>query len=162
MDAESFRLLYDQTAPGLRRYLRHAVADRAQADDIMQEAYFRILKAKVPPGMDASQQKNYLYKIATNLIRDERRMRRIEQIPETYEGQAVGPCSDTAQDVRSAFGQLKIKERNLLWLAYVEGFRHDEVAQIVDTTAGSVRPMLARAREKFVRIWKRGRYDTNG
>ncbi len=66
MDDESFRHLYDRTAIGLRKYLRHVVGDRSLADDIMQEAYFRILKATLPQGMDASQQKNYLYKIAAN------------------------------------------------------------------------------------------------
>jgi RNA polymerase sigma-70 factor, ECF subfamily len=155
MDEESFGQLYEETANSLRRYLRHVLGDRALADDIMQEAYFRMLKTHLPSNMDTMQQKSYLYKVATNLIRDQRTARRLEQLPEGYEPPTVAPLLDDARDVREAFGQLKVKERDLLWLAYVECFRHDEIAQLVNTTPPSIRPMLARARDKFRSILRR-------
>jgi RNA polymerase sigma-70 factor (ECF subfamily) len=151
MDDETFQQLYDGTAIGLRRYLRHVLGDRNVADEIAQEAYFRMLKAHLPAGMELAQQKSYLYRIATNLMHDQRSSRRLEQLPDGYEP-SVAPALDQAHDVREAFGQLKVKERDLLWLAYVECFRHDEIAKLVHTTPGSVRPMLARAREKLRKL----------
>jgi len=155
MDEESFRQLYDETARGLRSYLRHVLGDRALADDIFQEAYFRMFKTQLPPNMESKQQKSYLYKVATNLIRDQRAARRVQQLTEEHDMVNVAPIMDDARDVRRAFGQLKTKERDLLWLAYVECFRHDEIAQVVNTTPATIRPMLARARDKFRKILRR-------
>lgn len=151
MDQEAFQHFYEGTAAGLRRYLRHVLGDRDLADDIFQEAFFRMLKANLPAGMDFAHQKNYLYKIATNLMHDHRKARRFDSLPEGYESSVV-TAPDEVHDVQQAFGQLRMKERNLLWLAYVECYRHDEIAALVDTTTGSVRPMLARAREKLRRL----------
>jgi len=163
MDEETFRRLYEGTAKGLRGYLRHVLGSPALSDDIFQESYFRMLKAELPSNMDTVQQKNYLYKIATNLIRDHKTARMLEQLPVEHDLPAASHHPEETRDVREAFEQLKMKERDLLWLAYVDGFRHDEIARIVSTTPASVRPMLARAREKLRSILtRRGFGGTDG
>jgi RNA polymerase sigma-70 factor, ECF subfamily len=48
--------------------------------------------------------------------------------------------------------RLKPRERELLWLAYVEQFSHDEIASMVGAKSQSIRSMLARARESFARL----------
>ncbi|WP_031500197.1 RNA polymerase sigma factor [Bryobacter aggregatus] len=156
MDERSFQLLYDATAQGLHRYLRHVLGDSVLADDIAQEAYLRMLKVQVPTEMTLAQQKNYLYKIASNLVNDFRRSRRVEASIEKYEPSAA-PAADRIIEVRAAFGELKTRERDLLWLAYVECFSHKEIAEFVRTTPASVRPMLARAREKLRGLFSTGR-----
>ena len=159
MDEESFCAFYEQTARKLRSYLRSALRDEVTlADDILQECYFRFLKADLPIGMDEVWRRNYLYRIATNLIRDHRRSRRTESLPNEREYATHESSSDEARDIRQIFGRLKPKERDLLWLAYVEGFSHSEIAGMVQAGTTSIRPMLARARANFAGMLKRRGY----
>jgi RNA polymerase sigma factor (sigma-70 family) len=49
------------------------------------------------------------------------------------------------------FETLKTRQQTLLWLAYVEGFRHDEIAEVMDLNSRSVRVLLSRARAELAR-----------
>jgi|HubBroStandDraft_6_1064221.scaffolds.fasta_scaffold271235_2 RNA polymerase sigma-70 factor (ECF subfamily) len=159
MDEESFGAFYEQTARKLRSYLRSALRDDvALADDILQETYFRLLKADLPTGMDDVWRRNYLYRIATNLIRDHRRSHHMEPLPNEQECATCGNSFDEARDIRQIFDRLKPKERDLLWLAYVERFSHSEIAGMVQASTASIRPMLARARANFAGMLKRRGY----
>jgi len=40
----------------------------------------------------------------------------------------------------------------LLWLAYAEGFRHDEIAAITGLAPDGIRVLLSRARARFVAL----------
>src|SRR6266481_3281036 len=53
MDAAAFQVFYAKTAPGLRAYIRRASGNEALADDILQEAYLRFLRADLLPFSDA-------------------------------------------------------------------------------------------------------------
>ena len=44
------------------------------------------------------------------------------------------------------------QQRSLLWLAYVEGYRHDEIASMLKLREKSVRVLLYRARRKLSEI----------
>jgi RNA polymerase sigma-70 factor, ECF subfamily len=159
MDEEGFCVFYDQTARNLRAYLRSVLTDDLTlVDDILQESYFRFLKAALPVGMDPAWRKNYLYRIATNIVRDHRRSRQMEQLPPERECAALENSLEETNDIKDAFGRLKPKERDLLWLAYVECFSHQEIAGFLSAKTASIRPMLARARAKFADLLKRRGY----
>src|SRR5688500_1149566 len=68
MDEDAFRAFYDRTARGLWAYLARITGDRQAADDMLQECYYRLLRAKVAHD-DERHRKNYLFRIATNLAR---------------------------------------------------------------------------------------------
>jgi RNA polymerase sigma-70 factor (ECF subfamily) len=55
---------------------------------------------------------------------------------------------DSRLDVQAAMRQLKPRERELLWLAYVEGMSHAEIAAATGLGAMSIRILLYRARQK--------------
>lgn len=155
MDEESFHLLYKQTAPNLRAYLRSVLINPNVIDDLLQESYFRFLKAGLPAVMEPVHQKNYLYRIATNLVHDHRRAHKLETLHEEPPGVARVSSLDQAHDFGRAFDRLKPREREVLWLAYVECFDHREIAGILRVGTASIRPMLARARAKFADILRR-------
>jgi len=48
------------------------------------------------------------------------------------------------------------------WLAYVEGFTHHEIARLVGNAPASIRPLLARARDRFRRILDQCGYGDTG
>jgi RNA polymerase sigma-70 factor (ECF subfamily) len=62
--------------------------------------------------------------------------------------------------VRQAFRRLKDRERQLLWLAYVEGASHKEIADSTGLKAGSVRLLLFRARRKLADLIGRSPRDS--
>jgi RNA polymerase sigma-70 factor (ECF subfamily) len=151
MDDESFQAFYENTARPLWSYLSRVSGDTALADDLLQESYYRFLRAR-PQGMSDAHGKNYLFRIATNLLRDHWRR-----------GRAAGRLAsentpapeDTAErvhvqsDVGRAVERLKPRERELLWLAYVEGFSHKQIGETLGLKADSIRLLVFRARQKL-------------
>jgi RNA polymerase sigma-70 factor (ECF subfamily) len=146
-DQESFARFYRQTAPALRRYVTKLVNHGSVADDILQTAYCRMLRnAPVDPG----HQRAYLYKVAGTIVIDRARMLRRSQAFET-DLCVVQPASagaDHASELRHLMRHLTTRDWSLLWLAYAEGFDHDEIAAITGLASKSVRVLLSRARER--------------
>jgi RNA polymerase sigma-70 factor (ECF subfamily) len=146
MDERQFQALYAATARPIHAYLIGVTGQRDIADDVLQETYFRFLQ-RHPAGMPAAETRPYLFRIATNLLRDRWRTRQDAQWPEGFD-QSHSQDVDTQLDMRRALKALKPRERELLWLAYVEGMSHQEIATATGLAALSIRPLLFRARRK--------------
>jgi RNA polymerase sigma-70 factor, ECF subfamily len=156
MDEASFRLFYERSAPRLFAYLLRVSGERSLAEDLLQEAYCRFLASKLPH-MDEAAQQSYLFRIATNLMRDRWRRHRESPMPEKLpEPASSSPQLDRQLALRQAFQQLKIRERKLMWLAYVEGSNHKEIAEATGMRPASVRPLLFRARRKLANLIRTG------
>lgn len=155
MDEESFRAFYSRTARPLWSYLCRASGDPALADDFLQESYLRLLGARLPDAEDAHRRR-YLFRIATNLLRDHfRRTRRESTTVQDPRDDWRAPDSGLRSDVRNSLRHLKPKDRELLWLAYAEGYSHKEIADIMGFKAQSIRPLLFRARRRFAELLRR-------
>jgi RNA polymerase sigma-70 factor, ECF subfamily len=161
MDEAEFRAFYEKTAPPLRGYLRRVSGDSSVADDLLQESYLRLLRTPLAPSEEAHR-KHYLFRIATNLLRDHFRAtkRSFAPLPEIPSGANVAGDFELQSDLGQLLSELKPRERELLWLAYVEGYRHDEIAKFINCRAASIRPMLFRARARLAELlrargWKR-------
>jgi RNA polymerase sigma-70 factor, ECF subfamily len=164
MDEQTFRVFYEKTARPLWSYLSRISGNPAVADDLVQESYYRFLRADLKSS-DAAYQKNYLFRIGTNLARDHwRSLPRRERLEAQIEG-GLEAISDSARgddrtaehvqqrsDLGRALAQLKPRERELLWLAYVEGSSHKEIAEVVGLRSGSIRLLLFRARRKLADV----------
>jgi RNA polymerase sigma-70 factor (ECF subfamily) len=146
MDEQEFRGLHDATARPILAYLLGVTGRRDVAEDVLQETYCRFL-VRQPPPMDANETRRYLFRIATNLLRDRWRRRDDEPWQETAEDGFVVDV-DMQMDVRAAMRALNPRERELLWLAYVEGMNHAEIAAATGLRVMSVRMLLFRARRK--------------
>ena len=72
MTEDAFRAFYETTARPLRAYLARTARDPRLADDLLQESYFRFLRTGTKLEDDAHR-RNYLFRIATNLVRDQHR-----------------------------------------------------------------------------------------
>jgi RNA polymerase sigma-70 factor (ECF subfamily) len=153
MDEATFELFYKKTARPLWLYLHRVSGDAALAEDILQESFYRLLRAALA-NMDEAQMRAYLYKIATNLLRDYWRGRKREQkfLVENNPEKAAPPDPTENQDLTRALQALNLQERSLLWLAYVEGNEHREIAQILSLSEKSIRVLLFRARQKLAKL----------
>ncbi|HEX3683887.1 MAG TPA: RNA polymerase sigma factor [Bryobacteraceae bacterium] len=155
MDEETFRLFYNRTARPLRAYIGATLHDYSLADDIMQESFLRLLQAGLPAAIEEEHRKNYLFRIATNLMRDH--FRSVKNVPlgDSASGETLGEEIAQRQDMRRIMEELNPKQRELLWLAYVERFSHGEIAGMVGAKTESIRPMLARARHSLAELLRR-------
>lgn len=148
MDDAEFARLYAATSRQVWAFLRRSV-DTAEADDLLQEAYFRFLRSEKRVESD-EHAKNYLFRIAANLLRDLYRRRKVRAHAHEPEEEAVEPerASLARNELQIAFADLGDRDRQLLWLAHAEGFSHREIGEILDIKEASVRPMLFRARQR--------------
>jgi RNA polymerase sigma-70 factor (ECF subfamily) len=162
MDEERFKAFYERTSRPLWAYLSRLTNDRAAADDLVQESYYRMLRVKLPEVCEA-QLKSYLFRIATNLVRDEWRKRKTQPAAVLLEPEKMEAHGSHGQEhehravLEHAMGFLKPRERELLWLAYVEGSSHQEISEVCGLKTNSVRPLLLRARRKLASAL-RGRF----
>jgi RNA polymerase sigma-70 factor, ECF subfamily len=163
MGEEAFRTFYELTSRGLWAYLSRTSGDSRLADDLLHEAYYRLLRSNATFEND-DHRRNYLYRIATNLVRDDRRRPRTEAASGAEMEQA--PAADGAGgaevraaqrlDITRAMGQLKPRERSLLWLAYVQGCSYAEIAEVVGVRPSSLKSLLFRARRRFAAMLESG------
>jgi RNA polymerase sigma-70 factor, ECF subfamily len=166
MDAAAFQVFYAKTAPGLRGYIRRASGNESLADDILQESYLRFLRADLFQFRDAQFRgaqnevpradaplKAYLYKIASSLLVDHWRRVKRERRWSLWNFLGGEPVTNpkSESDAMRFFRRLKPQEQLLLWLAYVEGFEHREIAAALRLKEKSVRVVLFRARKKLAR-----------
>jgi RNA polymerase sigma-70 factor (ECF subfamily) len=163
MDEEAFRGFYDRTARPLWLYLRRVSGDGHAADDLLQDTYYRFLRAGAAHESEAHR-RNALFHIATNLLRDANR-RRLARAPigafgpgGSFDATDVTEPRDRAgqteqrTDVNRALSRLKPRERALLWLAYGHGSSHQEIAAALGVGTLSVKPLLFRARRKLAAL----------
>lgn len=153
IDETAFHRLYEQLAPGLRAYVLRICGEDDLAGDVVQDAFVKYLRTPIRE-MDEAATTAYLYRIATNLVNDHWRRRERER---KWNWKAIfrKPAEaklDLRGDMARQFGRLAPRERALLWLAYVEGFDHEEIARVLKVRPKSIRVMLFRARKKLRKL----------
>ncbi len=131
------------------------VGDVDQAEDIAQDAFVRLLDER-PDTPEA-----WLFTVAGNLAKnvvrgEHRRSRRLTLIAGSAgDGVAAGADRmtldlETARQVGSALDGLSDRDRTLLLLHH-DGVAYKELAEIIGVKASSIAPLLARARQRFLK-----------
>lgn len=145
-----FEAFYERTAAKLRGYLCKLSRDAATADEVLQEAFLRLLdgRAMDAPKTAESVRRAYLYRTATNLLRDRWRRQKVERNYWERENLSEGVSQTTSLslDMNSVFEKLSPQDRAALWLGYVEQLTHREMAEILGLKEQSVKVILFRAR----------------
>ncbi len=168
MDEEAFRGFYDRNARGVWAYLSRVTGDRQMADDLLQETFYRFLRAASTAQADRfdsdAHRRNSLYRIATNLATDARRRsftRPAASVTgddvERVAGQGTsggdhGIHTQQRTDVNRAMSQLRPRDRAMLWMAYAEGASHDEIAGVIGVQPSSMKLLLFRARRRMAKL----------
>jgi len=162
MEEEEFRAFYERTARPLWAYLSRVTGTRQEADDALQEAYYRFYRAGARHENE-SHRRNSLFQIATNVVRDAaRRAKHRNDVSLDEDSSAVDePASHlptperevaVRTDLARGMQQLEPMQRELLWLAYAQGASHEEIADMLGLRAVSIRTLLLRARRKLAGI----------
>ena len=150
LDERAFAACYQDNSRRLWSYLYRVTGKAADADDLVQEAFCRLLQAEVGALSD-EELRRYVFRIGSNLLAD--RWRRatqeaswLDRLRGTTEAHVEPEYDDS---VSREFAALKPRERALLWLAYVEGVSHEEIANALGLSRGSIKVLLSRARGRL-------------
>ena len=149
-----FDALFEAVYPALFRYCNRMTGDPDQAEDLAQEAFFRLLD-RGAQGTDAGL-RSWLFRVATNLARDrsrtwETRRRILSSVPPPESAPSPEKDLDRAEDarrVREALEVLTERDREMLLLRQ-EGFSYREIAEVSGVSHRSVGTILARALKRF-------------
>lgn len=158
-DEAAFDRLFLRWAGPLLRYLERMLGDEAVAEELVQETFFRVHRAR--QGYESRARfSTWLYRIATNLAINELkrpRRRHVHQEEEKADLRAVGLGVEEVVDSRrlgAEVGQelerLPERQRMALWLSAAEGHSYAEVALILETTEKSVKALVHRGRAALV------------
>ena len=156
MDSEQFAAFYERSARSLWAYLARVSRDPALADDLTQESFIRFLCSATHPEDGEIAARRYLFRIATNLLRDHWRRPQSSSLDEFPEEIFAARCGSSHSDSQAMLGpamaQLRPRDWQLLWLAYAEGYSHREIAEVTGLASASIRLLLFRARRKAARL----------
>jgi len=131
------------------------------ARDLTQEAFIRVYRAwrSFQPGTSFL---SWIYRIVTNLYRDELRRRKgrfqgeipEDNAPQEYGGEkplAVNPIDtylerQLSESLSKSLNALSPEQRQVLILADIEEYSYQEISEIMGCSIGTVRSRLHRAR----------------
>ncbi|PZR58452.1 MAG: RNA polymerase sigma factor SigE [Candidatus Meridianibacter frigidus] len=141
--------------------------NEADARDLTQDAFIRVYRAwrSFVPGTSFL---SWIYRIVTNLYRDELRRKKgrfQEEIPEDNAPQefggerplAVNPIDEyvegqLSEPLSRSLGMLSPDQRQVVILADIEEYSYQEIAEIMGCSIGTVRSRLHRARALLRRL----------
>jgi len=155
MDEARFEAFYRANAGSLWSYIYRMTGDPATADDLLQKAFYRFLRANPQMASD-DHLRRYLFRTATNLAFDHFRETKRERGREIVMDEAVSRDSaDLRHDMMRTFAELKPRERALLWLAHVEESEHADIAEALGVKTKSVKVLLFRARKRLADLLRK-------
>lgn len=145
--------------PRLRRFARSLARDAADADDLVQAALERALKARAQ-WQEGTRLDSWMYRIVRNSWIDEARARsrRAQTFVPEVAGAAVADHAHEAierraelRDVGRAMEALPAEQREVIALVLVEGLAYKEAAEILDIPMGTLTSRLTRGRQALMR-----------
>jgi RNA polymerase sigma-70 factor (ECF subfamily) len=149
--------LFRRAGPGAFRLALAITADPAAAEDVVQEAFLRVLGRKDALG-PADDLDGYLHRTARNAALDHLRRRKVavEKTEEAAlvlvrarEGAAGAGDGLDAAAVSRAVLDLPVEQREVVWLRVWEGLSFPEVAARVEAPLGTVHSRFRYAMERL-------------
>ena len=155
MNDEEFAAFYQRTARPVWAYLARVSRNPALADDLLQESYLRLLSVTGPLPEGEVACRRYLFRIASNLLRDHWRRPQALALDDLPEERIGAVRSTERMDSHRLLDQvlelLTPRQRQLVWLAYAEGLSHQQIAEVTGLGATSIRILLFRAKRKLAK-----------
>ncbi len=157
-DETAWRMLVDRHLASVHGYAWYMLKDHAEAEDVAQETFVRLLR-KAPdwqPG--GAKLKTWLYRVAINLCIDRRRavrpgsLEEMNDAPDPASGEAtIGRGLDMSRSVKAALQRLGERQRAAIVLVHYQGYSNIEAAGFLETSVDAVESLLARARRALRR-----------
>jgi RNA polymerase sigma-70 factor, ECF subfamily len=166
-DAAAFSELVHRHTAAAYGVARAVVESDADAEDVVQDA-FLLAYRELHTARDAAKFRPWLLRIVRNRaynVIEFRRVRRHEVLsgyepaPADADPSAIAERNDQRAAILAAVAKLKPAHREVFWLYDVEGFNHDEIADLLGISAGMSRKHLMNARRHLQRELQHYRID---
>lgn len=148
-DPRAFERIYGRHVPRVHSLARRMVGDEG-ADDATQEVFVRVWQ-KLDTFRGDAALGTWIHKVAVNVFLARRRSLAIDR--ERYENDEFvadrpgrAATTDLRMDFDDAIGRLPGRAREVFVLHDVEGYRHEEIADMLGINAGTSKSQLHRAR----------------
>ena len=148
-------VLFERYHRALFRYFVSMNGDREQAEDLVQEVFFRMLRYRT--SYDPAQSFTaWMYQIARNAGVDQLRKRRVAEVVDidsfTLASASPGPeeSASRGQDLallRRAMDQLPEDKREILVLSRFQGMKHEDIAEVLGCSLSATKSLIHRGRE---------------
>jgi RNA polymerase sigma-70 factor, ECF subfamily len=146
---EVIRLLFEQYAGELYRYIQCSAPSDIDPQDVVQETFIRAFKS-LHQLRNNSMARAWLYRIARNYLYDLLRKRRLEIRQMQFEpSESSTGGIESSLEILDAMKSLPIHYQQVLYLHAVKEFSVQEVAEVLSKTPVSIRVMLHRARKSL-------------
>ena len=152
-DVEAFERLYRDHVGRIYAVSLRMVADAALAEELTQEAFVRAWR-KLGSFRGTSAFGTWLHRLAVNVTLDALRARqrwRERFSEEQPERPPAAPPKDPAGslDLERSIAELPPRARAVFVLHDVEGYKHREIARLLDLSVGACKAHLHRARRRL-------------
>jgi RNA polymerase sigma-70 factor, ECF subfamily len=158
-DDAAFRELHHELAPRVARFLARLTNDQAAANDLAQETFLRVHRARAAFSHGAAAIP-WVYAIARNVFLDYERRRKVQRVVVHDDEQAARAPESAARApdeavgarreldrVRKALESMPTSQREAFVLLRFEGLSVSEAAEVLGTTESSVKMRAFRAYE---------------
>ena len=145
---KAFHQLYQAKTPRLYQVaLRLTAHDQYQAEELIQEMW--VIAIRKLEGFEwRSELRTWLTGILINLSRTLRKQQEKERILEQeFETEIVEPPIYNVMDLEQAISELPAGYRQVIILHDIEGYKHREIAEIMDISEGTSKSQLFHARK---------------
>jgi len=154
-DRDAFRLLYERYRDRVYNFIFYSIGDQLRAEDILQMVFVKIFRG-LPGFRFESSLSTWIYRIALNECLNQQRKRGLQQVPfETLLGSDEEPSAaatdlqhaeaERREIVHRALMELSPKLRSVVALRYLEELSYEEIASVLECSAGTVASRLNRA-----------------
>ena len=172
-DAAAFTELVLRYQNRLLTVLEHLVGNREQAEDLTQDVFIRVFKAReryLPEAKFSTWLFTIANNVASNALRSRSRRREVgvpegngadsaplalDQLAKAASGFMPTRALDQAEQaemVRHAVAALSERQRMALLLAKFEGMSYQDIAQTMDLSVQAIKSLLSRARVNLKEI----------
>jgi RNA polymerase sigma-70 factor (ECF subfamily) len=149
-DARAFERLYHEHVPRVHSLARHMVGS-AEADELTQDV-FVLAWRKLDTFRGDAAFSTWLHRVAINVMlgyrktksRERERYAAAESVVERL--QARPASTEISVDMEAAIETLPGKAREVFVLHDIEGYKHEEIGDMLDIAAGTSKSQLHRAR----------------
>jgi RNA polymerase sigma-70 factor (ECF subfamily) len=155
---EEFSTVFNEVYPDLCRYLECLIGRTGSAQEIAQESLLRLHRAG-PDRIARGEERFWVFRVATNLARNELRRRRVrentvDRIAGLFGRKAPDPFeaarrSEFERRVLAALARLPERQRATLLLREQDEMSYDEIGRLLDVPTSTVRVDLFRARSSL-------------
>ena len=152
-DADAFEAIYRGNVGRVYAVALRMVADPALAEELTQEAFVRAWR-KLGSFRGGSAFGTWLHRLAVNVtldaLRARRRLReRFDDEPPARPPAAAPEDPGSGVDLQRGIAMLPPRARLVFVLHDVEGYKHREIAQLLELSVGASKAHLHRARRRL-------------